>query len=463
MLAPPLPPPPASLRPRNRPEHRPMASLTLDWLHIVPLLGAIHGVFLAGVLATKRQNRTANRLLAVAMLAFSVYLATAVYHAAGFERVFPHFFGAAYPLPFLYGPLIYLYAVTAADRSRRLTRRDALHLVPFVALVVAGLPIYLMSGPEKIAFYGRLQAGDAPPLIVIATPLKLVSGVAYAAATILFLRGHRERVKESYSSVERVNLRWLLWLGVAAAAIWLLAVALQLLESAGVARLGRGDDVISLALAALVYGIGYMGLRQPEVFRYETAEYPVPVPTPGQEALPDLQTQPQPLPPPPSRQVPELPPERVAASEPEPAGPRYERSGLTDREAERLKERLVAVMERESPWQDSELTLADLAGRLSTTPHKLSEVLNAQLGTTFYDFVNGYRVREVQRRILAGDAERVKILSLALDAGFASKSTFNLVFKKHTGQTPSDFRSNPVGLDVQSDRPGRAPRVSSPS
>jgi AraC-like DNA-binding protein len=54
--------------------------------------------------------------------------------------------------------------------------------------------------------------------------------------------------------------------------------------------------------------------------------------------------------------------------------------------------------------------------------------------------VNGYRVREVQRRILAGEARAVTILSLALDAGFASKSTFNLVFKKHTGQTPSDFR-----------------------
>ncbi len=58
----------------------------------------------------------------------------------------------------------------------------------------------------------------------------------------------------------------------------------------------------------------------------------------------------------------------------------------------------------------------------------------------FYDFLNSYRVREVQRRIAAGDARALKILSPALDAGFASKSTFNQVFKKHTNQTPSDFR-----------------------
>ena len=104
-----------------------------------------------------------------------------------------------------------------------------------------------------------------------------------------------------------------------------------------------------------------------------------------------------------------------------------------------LREALVLLMDRDRPWTDSELTLADLATRLETTPHKLSEVLNGLMGKTFYDFVNGYRVRDVQRRIEAGEARTRKMLALALDAGFASKSTFNQAFKKHTGQTPSDF------------------------
>ena len=34
-----------------------MASLSLDWIHVVAFLGAIQGVFLAGALATKRRNR----------------------------------------------------------------------------------------------------------------------------------------------------------------------------------------------------------------------------------------------------------------------------------------------------------------------------------------------------------------------------------------------------------------------
>jgi AraC-like DNA-binding protein len=395
-----------------------VSTLTLDWLHVIVLVGAIQGMFLTVALARRPRNRTASRLLAASMLAFSIGMATSVYHAAGLERRYPHFFGLAYPLPFMYGPLIYLYAVAAADRAHRLTRRDLLHFVPFLATVIMGLPVYLMSGPDKIAWYHRLLAGDLPLWIRIADPLKYVSGIGYVVATILFLRRHRERVKNSYSSTERVNLRWLLWLGGSATAIWLLAIGLAVAESTGMVRAARGDDFVALALAIFIYGIGYMGLRQPEVFRYETAEYPVPQAKTAE--------------PPPITGVNDAP----AEAEPVP----YERSGLSEVEARRLKDRLLALMDGEHPWKNSELTLADLAERLDTTPHKLSEVLNTEIGETFYDFVNGYRVREVQRRIAAGEARALKILSLALDAGFASKSTFNQVFKKHTSQTPSDFR-----------------------
>jgi AraC-like DNA-binding protein len=388
-----------------------MARLTLDWLHIVALLGAAQGLFLAGVLATKRSNRTANRLLAAAMLAFSIFMATGVYHAARLEPVFPHFFGVSYPITFIFGPLIYLYAVAAADRTYRLTWRDALHFAPFLLVVLTALPVYLMSGAEKLAFYEQVKNGMVTTHMKITLPLRYISGITYTILTLLFLRRHSDRIKDSYSSTERVNLRWLVWLVGGVAAIWLMALAFQLVESAGITRVAQGDDYIALGIAILVYGIGYRGLRQPEIFRYETAEHPVPT----------LQA-------------------AAAPPEPEPVAPRYEKSGLSDRQAERLKEELLAVMDKERPWQNSELTLADLATRLNTTPHKLSEVLNAQLGQTFYDFVNGYRVREVQRRIAAGEARRVKMLSLALDAGFASKSTFNLVFKKYTSQTPSDFR-----------------------
>jgi AraC-like DNA-binding protein len=388
-----------------------MARLTLDWIQVAAVVGTVQGLLLTGVLLTQRNNRTANRLLAALMATFTLFLASDVYYATGLIRVYPHFFGLSYPMPWVFGPLVYLYAVAASDRSWRFHPRHLVHFAPALVVVVASLPFYLASGAEKIAQYDRFLAGNPPPLIAVLAPTKFISGIAYTAATLWYLRRHRRRIENSYSNTARVNLRWLRWLVSGAGAIWALATTLLFTDVGQRLR----DDHVALAIAIMVYAIGYLGLRQPEVFRFETAEFAVPEPKNVTLAPRAVETTPEPV-------------------------ARYERSGLSDREAEALKAQLLTVMESDRPWKDSELTLADLAARIGSTPHKLSEVLNGQVGQTFHDFVNGYRVREVQRRIEAGEARKLKMLALAMDAGFASKSTFNEVFKKHTSRTPSDFR-----------------------
>jgi AraC-like DNA-binding protein len=382
-----------------------MARVTLDWIQLAAVVGSLQGLLLAGVLLAQRNNRTANRLLAALMASFTIYLAASVYYAAGLISAWPHFFGLSYPMLWLVGPLAYLYTVAASDRAWRIHRRDLWHFVPGLVAAALATPHLFTTGAEKIAFYERIVAGQVPVLIAIFEPTKFVSGLGYSVATILYLRRHRRLVEESYSNVARVNLRWLLWLAGTAAAVWLLATLLLFTTLSDRLR----EDHVSLAIAVTVYAIGYMGLRQPEVFRYQTAEFAIPTP--------------------------------IAAGVAAPPPSRYERSGLTDAEVRRLEQALREVMDREQPWKNSELTLPELAERLGSTPHKVSEVLNSQVGQTFYDFVNGYRVREVQRRIKAGDARHLKMLALAMDAGFASKSTFNDVFKKHASQTPSDFRA----------------------
>ena len=386
-----------------------MASLTLDWVQLAEIVGALQGLVLTAVLAAQRANRTANRLLATFMATMTIYLAAGPYYTAGLIRVYPHFFAVAYQTPWMFGPLVYLYARAASDRSWRFTTKALVHFVPVTITTIVTMPVYLMSGAEKIATWERWSVGGVTGALAYLDPFKYASGIAYSVATVLYLARHRRDVEHSYSNIERVNLRWLFWLSGATGGIWILVTALKIAQVSTAMR----DGHVAIALALLVYGIGYMGLRQPEVFRYQTAEFPVQTPEP----------EPQP-----------------AASEPETPVSRYERSGLGDAEASQLQESLLGMMERQQPWKESELTLADLATRLNSTPHKLSEVLNSQMRLTFYDFVNGYRVREVQRRIRAGDAHSLKMLALAMDSGFASKSAFNDAFKKHTSQTPSAFR-----------------------
>jgi len=209
----------------------------------------------------------------------------------------------------------------------------------------------------------------------------------------------------------------------AAAAIWLLATVTEATNLVPQPIGAHRPNLDALAVALLVYAIGYMGLRQPEIFRYD-----VPPPEAPDEGTP---TEP----------APEGDVEQPSVS----AEQRQPRSGLGEREAARLKAELLALMAREHPHRDPELTLASLAELLNSTPHKISELLNAELGQTFYDFVNGYRVEEVRLRLAEPKAKHLSVLTLAMDAGFASKSTFNDVFKKRTGQTPSTYRKALAG------------------
>jgi AraC-like DNA-binding protein len=56
-------------------------------------------------------------------------------------------------------------------------------------------------------------------------------------------------------------------------------------------------------------------------------------------------------------------------------------------------------------------------------------VINDRLQKNFFDFVNGYRLKEVQTRLLAPEAEKLTILAVAFDSGFSSKSSFDTIFK----------------------------------
>ena len=97
-------------------------------------------------------------------------------------------------------------------------------------------------------------------------------------------------------------------------------------------------------------------------------------------------------------------------------------------------------MEEKKPYTDSNLSLHQLAEMLDMTPHNLSEVINTGLNQNFFDFVNQYRVENVKRDVTDEQKGHLKLLSIALDAGFNSKSSFNAIFKKHTGMTPSEYR-----------------------
>ncbi len=116
---------------------------------------------------------------------------------------------------------------------------------------------------------------------------------------------------------------------------------------------------------------------------------------------------------------------------------------------QQLIHQLLEYMNTHKPYLNSELTLTDLARSLNVSRSQLSALINEGIGDNFYDFINKYRVEEVKRLMVDPAAKNYNLLGIALEAGFKSKSTFNLIFKRFTGLTPTEYRKNRSSEDVQ--------------
>jgi AraC-like DNA-binding protein len=102
-------------------------------------------------------------------------------------------------------------------------------------------------------------------------------------------------------------------------------------------------------------------------------------------------------------------------------------------------QKLVTLMITQKPYLNPDLNLQKLSELLQIPPKATSYIINHDIKMNFYEFVNKYRVEEFKNRAQKKDGEKYSLIGLAYECGFNSKSTFNHIFKKNTGQTPGEY------------------------
>lgn len=122
----------------------------------------------------------------------------------------------------------------------------------------------------------------------------------------------------------------------------------------------------------------------------------------------------------------------------ESASEKYINSKINHLDVPALIARLYELMDKERVYLDEELSLASLADKMGLNAHQLSEILNRELRINFNSFVNSYRLNAAKSMLLE-EPDRT-ILSIALNCGFNSKTTFNKAFIAAAGMTPREFR-----------------------
>ena len=100
-------------------------------------------------------------------------------------------------------------------------------------------------------------------------------------------------------------------------------------------------------------------------------------------------------------------------------------------------------MQREKPYQNPEFRLMDLRQVLPLNRTYLSQLINAEYGCNFYQFVTRYRIEDAKQ--LMTDHPDMKMQDIAEQCGFSSPTVFARIFARETGTSPSEWNSHMGG------------------
>jgi AraC-like DNA-binding protein len=382
------------------------------------LLGAAHGVFLAiALINVNTGNVIALRLLALLTLTFAIDLCVNFLTASGYLAHYPRLIFIESAAAFLYGPLLYFYVLAITSKEQwHFSAQRWIHFLPFVVSIGLLTPYLSLSNESLIEI---IYAGaNAEELIgrwtlggrAVELLPRLSIGV-YLALGMRRLAQHGRTIRDQFSLIEHISLNWLRNLLIAIGVLYVLYLV-------ALAFGGKGpvENLLNIAIVVVVYTLGYMGLRQPVIFTQRKQ---------GQLDSGDAQ---------------DVVDEKSVSAE----VPKYQRSALDDQSSKLLLEELQEIMATSRPYLDSKLALSQLANQLNISSNYLSQVINQQTGSNFFDYINGHRV-QAAKEILADPAQsRSNVLTIAMDSGFNSKSAFYSAFRHHALMTPIQYRQSKV-------------------
>lgn len=121
---------------------------------------------------------------------------------------------------------------------------------------------------------------------------------------------------------------------------------------------------------------------------------------------------------------------------------KYKSSKLNKETINKYKADLIYSMENDKLYLIRNLSIQDVSEKLNIPRQYISEVVNEHMNTNFQDFINEYRVEEFIKRLENEQYHHFTLLAIATDVGFNSKSSFNAIFKKFKGLTPTQFKKN---------------------
>lgn len=377
-------------------------------LVILLCLGAFQGIIYGFMFwwSKNETGRTANRLFATMLFFLSYRLLVQVLRlfGLGYYDTWYHFM---IDFNWVYGPLIYFFVKARVVPGFRLQYRDGIHFIPVIVQVICSnfvrIQNFYWDGTRDslswLGYWGYVVWMNYPTIYIIAS--LLIIYYAFRAEQLLNkVADQGVVIPEQTLWMRRVVLSFKLYFSIVVAVLLVDLFLFDITFSSFYYYFERFYYYPLFAgVAVLTYWLGLAGFSKKDA-----------------NVLTVLAT--------------------ISAEE--------------RKQLQRIGDQLENIMKEERVYKDPDLTLSALAEKLAIKPYLLSRCLKLQFEKKFTDLVNEHRVVEWIQLVRDPGNERYTLLTLAYEAGFNSKASFNRAVKKHTGLSPRQLKTR-IRAGVKSD------------
>lgn len=350
---------------------------------------AFQALILGVLLMVKRPRKLSNVFLSFLIFSFALMaLNIALVNVLFNHNLLDVFRYAQLELLYGIGPSLYFYTKSITDWEFKFSKKDFIHFVPVLLEFIFYRTAFYRLGAD-----GMYETPVHPYTKIYITEqwLGILSITVYTLVSLRLLYRHQIWLKTNYSNLENKSLHWLKLPILFYSAFWIGWNILSEIDRFVFDKGLRESYFLPtfVGLAIFTYWIGFKGYLFSQ------------------------------------KQSKDQPPKKTAT--------------INTEINEELTQKVTQLMTDEQPYLDPDLDLSKLAELLEINPKQLSQTINRSFSMNFYEFVNSYRIEAFKKRLQQPESEKLTLLGLAFECGFKSKSTFNDVFKKNTGKTPSAF------------------------
>ncbi len=366
----------------------------MEFISSLFLLSAIHGIFLTLILITSiRKKSHENIFLALLLIIVSGYLFKEYLILEGQFSAIPHSMAAFVPLFYLLGPLYYFYVQFTIKEKTKVNGWDVIHLVPAIICFLVILPFYILSAEVKLSLYSAPNPDycKIPPDRIIYYGLIILSGFFYCKRSLFFI----ERKKKSYSGrnhkKQLASLRWLVYYTrVFQGFLTFAVIAILIMVFTNSFKYYMMLSAV-LASSILIHFISYWAIKESKIIK--GADFNMKASSMGRD------------------------------------------------QSHELKAKILEILEKEKIYLNGDLSAREFCNRLSINSRYFSELINQEFGYSFTYLINSYRIREAKKMITDPQYAHLSFMGIAMEVGFNTKNTFTRAFKRHTGMTPTQYKS----------------------